>query len=222
MPAKRAEIFDWFVLAVAVLAVFGTLSYARTVFDLISSAGFADTFKVAISIILFSFGAAMLGWMLMVAKIRRLSDYLLLAGLAAVYLVVLLTLSDMPVERVHLIEYGLIGLLAHQALRHRFAGGDRALLAVLVTLDVGLIDEVIQGLLPRRFYDTKDILVNTIAGLLGVLAAMLGVAYSLRFVHETFFGRGPLALEDAPHESPRWMKLPCCSTSVSSGRWMPS
>ncbi len=41
-----------------------------------------------------------------------------------------------------------------------------------------------------------------------VLAAMLGVAYSLRFVHETFFGRGPRALEEAPHESPRWMKLP--------------
>ena len=41
-----------------------------------------------------------------------------------------------------------------------------------------------------------------------VLAAMLGVAYSLRFVRETFFGRGPRALEDAPHESPRWMKLP--------------
>ncbi|MFA5590585.1 MAG: monovalent cation/H+ antiporter subunit A [Lysobacteraceae bacterium] len=41
-----------------------------------------------------------------------------------------------------------------------------------------------------------------------VLAAVLGVAYSLRFVADTFFGRGPRALEEAPHEPPRWMKIP--------------
>lgn len=41
-----------------------------------------------------------------------------------------------------------------------------------------------------------------------VLAAMLGVAYSLRFVTDTFFGRGPRAIEDMPYEPPRWMKIP--------------
>ncbi|KRG69580.1 monovalent cation/H+ antiporter subunit A [Pseudoxanthomonas dokdonensis] len=40
------------------------------------------------------------------------------------------------------------------------------------------------------------------------LAGVFGVAYSLRFVYETFFGRGPRALEDIPHEPPRWMKIP--------------
>ena len=41
-----------------------------------------------------------------------------------------------------------------------------------------------------------------------VLAAMLGVAYSLRFVTDTFFGRGPRAIEDMPYEPPRWIKIP--------------
>ena len=41
-----------------------------------------------------------------------------------------------------------------------------------------------------------------------VLAAMLGVAYSLRFVLDTFFGKGPRALEEMPYEPPRWMKIP--------------
>ncbi len=40
------------------------------------------------------------------------------------------------------------------------------------------------------------------------LAGVFGVAYSLRFVYETFFGSGPRGLESTPHEPPRWMKIP--------------
>lgn len=41
-----------------------------------------------------------------------------------------------------------------------------------------------------------------------LLAGILGVAYSLRFVHDTFFGKGPLDIDGVPHEPPRWMKVP--------------
>ena len=41
-----------------------------------------------------------------------------------------------------------------------------------------------------------------------LLYGIFGVAYSLRFVHETFFGDGPRDLDVTPHEPPRWMKIP--------------
>jgi len=41
-----------------------------------------------------------------------------------------------------------------------------------------------------------------------LMAGILGVAYSLRFVHDTFLGRGPRALEEEPHQPPRWMRIP--------------
>ncbi|WP_045737788.1 monovalent cation/H+ antiporter subunit A [Xanthomonas sp. MUS 060] len=41
-----------------------------------------------------------------------------------------------------------------------------------------------------------------------LLAGVFGVAYSLRFVYETFFGEGPRELQTMPHEPPRWMKIP--------------
>ena len=41
-----------------------------------------------------------------------------------------------------------------------------------------------------------------------VLAGVLGVAYSLRFVHDAFFGQGPRALPVEPHEPPVWMRVP--------------
>ncbi|MDG2526058.1 monovalent cation/H+ antiporter subunit A [Stenotrophomonas sp. HITSZ_GD] len=41
-----------------------------------------------------------------------------------------------------------------------------------------------------------------------LLAGVLGVAYSLRFVHDTFFGQGPRELDRVPHEPARWMRIP--------------
>ena len=41
-----------------------------------------------------------------------------------------------------------------------------------------------------------------------LLASLLGVAYSLRFIHSVFFGPPPHDLPRAPHEPPRWMRFP--------------
>ena len=79
----------------------------------------------------------------------------------------------MPIERIHLIEYGGLGWLAYRALRHRFAGVDLLWLAALTTLNIGFVDELIQGALPGRFYDAKDVAVNGLSGLLAVLAVAL-------------------------------------------------
>ena len=40
------------------------------------------------------------------------------------------------------------------------------------------------------------------------LAGMLGVAYSLRFIHDTFFNGEPVNLPKVPHEAPFFMRLP--------------
>jgi multicomponent K+:H+ antiporter subunit A len=40
------------------------------------------------------------------------------------------------------------------------------------------------------------------------LAGMFGIAYSARFVHDVFFNGEPRDLPRAPHEPPRWMKVP--------------
>jgi len=41
-----------------------------------------------------------------------------------------------------------------------------------------------------------------------VLAGAFGVAYSLRFVHDTFFGQYTVRTEKTPHEPPRFMRIP--------------
>ena len=41
-----------------------------------------------------------------------------------------------------------------------------------------------------------------------VIAGMLAVAYSLRFIHDVFFNGDPIDLPRTPHEPPFWMKAP--------------
>src|SRR5690606_500650 len=43
---------------------------------------------------------------------------------------------------------------------------------------------------------------------LATLASTFSVLYSLRFIHQTFFGPPPVGLPRTPHEAPPWMRLP--------------
>ncbi|KGM55086.1 monovalent cation/H+ antiporter subunit A [Lysobacter daejeonensis GH1-9] len=53
-------------------------------------------------------------------------------------------------------------------------------------------------------HDTMRVAMTLVA----FLAGAFGVAYSLRFVHDTFFGSGPRAVAGDVHEPPRFMRIP--------------
>ena len=88
--------------------------------------------------------------------------------------------------------------------------GALAIIASLAMAGVPLLN----GFLSKEMFFTEALEVEghqfmrwAIAGA-AVLAGAFGVAYSLRFVDDTFFGPGPLRIEKTPHEPPRWMRIP--------------
>lgn len=171
MNPRRAEVFDWALLGLMALILFGTVGAARTMLNLAEAAQLTGRIRVGVLLLIAALFVAAFCWLVWGARLRRPAPYLQLAGLAAAYGVILRTLSGIPVERIHLLEYGAVGLLAFRALRHRLTGRDQVILATLITLNVGLGDEIIQGLVGSRYYDTKDVMINLLAGLLGVLTA---------------------------------------------------
>ena len=86
-------------------------------------------------------------------------------AIAVVYILVLLRLT-LP-ERSHLIEYGILAILIHEALAERKRQGRRVLwppfLAVLAASLIGVIDESIQLVVPRRLFQWSDMLFNFLA-----------------------------------------------------------
>ena len=67
----------------------------------------------------------------------------------------------------HLFEYALVAALVHEALLERRDNGRRvpapALLALIISIALGWLDEGIQSLLPNRVFELIDVAFNSIA-----------------------------------------------------------
>ncbi len=73
---------------------------------------------------------------------------------------------EIPAKRFHFLQYGPLTVLVFDAMR--FRSGNRYLyvwtFAILAL--IGLVDEIIQSLLPSRHFGLQDIVINSTAGLL--------------------------------------------------------
>lgn len=88
----------------------------------------------------------------------------------------------LPEERIHLVQFGLLGLLACSSLRGRTTSFWRWIWRpVLFVFLVGGADEVLQWFLPDRVCDLRDILFNTLGGIWGILLHLaVGQGYRIR------------------------------------------
>jgi len=71
-------------------------------------------------------------------------------------------------ERIHILEYGLLGWFAARDLISRKKKAKGIILACLVVLLFGTIDEVFQKILPYRVGEARDLVLNGLGGLWGV------------------------------------------------------
>ncbi len=144
-------------LAAWLILLYSTLGVVRTVVDWLRPDGWLGP---AVTIAFVATGALATGLLLRVSQ-RRVR---LIAALALVALTYGLVLMHMPraEERMHLLEYGIVALLAFAA----FPGRYRFVRAMGFTLAAGWLDEGIQALLPSRMYDLRDVAFNALAGVL--------------------------------------------------------
>ena len=168
----------WLWTLAVVTAIYSTLGLARTLAGHLRTNGLLETLFL-ISFILV--GAVILVYGL---KVRPGGLEIGVAlGVAAVYILIFVRMGT-PEERTHLIEYGVLSIFIYEALKERASHGRRvpvpALLAIVATSLIGLIDENIQAFLPNRVYDPRDLLFNVLAAVMAVAASM-ALAYARRW-----------------------------------------
>ncbi len=88
-------------------------------------------------------------------------------------LVFALTQIKLVVERVHILEYGLLFILLFQAFRRETATRKAYQTAFLFSCGVGLLDETVQCFLPGRYFGWRDILFNVLGALSGMCTCAL-------------------------------------------------
>jgi len=101
-------------------------------------------------------------------KVTDFRGYVLLLITVSGYFYGLATISH-PEEKIHFIEYGFLAYLIFRALRLDHGAGAAYVGALALTAALGWVDEGIQHLLPNRYYQTSDVVLNAVSGLLGLL-----------------------------------------------------
>ena len=98
-------------------------------------------------------------------KKYKLNQFVLI--ISPLLLLTYLSLSlDVWVERIHFVEYAVLGLLISRAVNVRTLHGI-IYTGCLVTL-IGAVDEIIQWVLPNRVGDMRDVIMNSVGGLSGI------------------------------------------------------
>ena len=80
-----------------------------------------------------------------------------------------MTRVQRAVEQIHFIEYGLLTFFFFRFLKHSLKSPWNYAGSVAGAFGVGVVDELIQGLLPNRFFDPRDIWINLWSAALGMM-----------------------------------------------------
>lgn len=145
--------------------IYATLPVMRPILDFLKE-NLGETFSPAVYVLLFFVALGIIVFFLMQG--RGWKSLVLLVGILGVTAYLLPSIKY-PEERIHFVEYAVLGVLLYFALREKIQGR-RALFCIpVVIFFVGLGDELIQGILPNRVYDFRDVLMNLAGGILGEL-----------------------------------------------------
>lgn len=175
---SRRERRAWLAAGGLVLLIYSTLYWVRDVSDWLRDQGF-----LVPSLVLGFCGAALLV-LRSLARSRPSRREIAVLAVAGAAFLPLFPLLRKPEEATHFLQYGALGVLVYAALAERLrvrgvAGrlGPLAVAvrtglgAVLVTTLLGWGDELIQAVLPNRYYDLRDVAFNAAAGALAAFAA---------------------------------------------------
>ncbi len=99
--------------------------------------------------------------------------YIGAAALFTAYSAILFFATPIIAEKMHLLEYGFLSYLALRALKGVTLPKKQYLYAFLIVIITGYLDELLQGVTPGRFYQTKDVILNIISGILGLFIIIL-------------------------------------------------
>lgn len=82
----------------------------------------------------------------------------------------ILNFLKIPAEKIHLAEYSILAILLYNSLKFDFLRFDKRLYqcSVFFCFSVGTIDEIIQAFLPNRYFDWRDIFINTLSGIISL------------------------------------------------------
>ncbi len=178
-PPRENEAVSWIFVLFWVLIIYTTIPFARSIQRYVVESFDRQLFT---AFVLTSVAVATVLMVVYVIRLYRTTpskawkQIAWLFGISVIWVFFTLMLKTNPEETLHLVQYGVLGLLLFRALSHRVKDTSIYLSALLLGAIIGTMDEVIQWITPERFWDFRDVWINTISG--GLMQLM--IAFGLR------------------------------------------
>ena len=158
----------WFFIIATIAAIFSTLFFGQPLLEFIQ--------RTRLDIGVFLGGMLSVAIIIILHGLKRKSNIntlILWLGISTVYLMLFLRLG-LP-ERSHLIEYSILAIFIYEVLLERTANGlivwRPTLLAIISTILIGIIDELLQIFIPDRVFDLEDIVFNSSAIIMAIVTS---------------------------------------------------
>jgi hypothetical protein len=173
---KEKRWVSWLYVALWSAAIFLTIPLARSIQQFVRRKWGSEWFGyLVIAIALILLIATII--YLIRRRLPSIFNYVWLVAVCAVvikYTVVLMEKS--PEEAFHFVQYGLLGLLIFRASSHRIRDCSIYFTVTLIGGSIGIIDEVIQWITPKRYWDLYDIWLNFLGTSLSQVALAMGLS----------------------------------------------
>lgn len=168
----RSNRLHWLLIAAYVITIYSTLPLMRPALNLAYKYAGKDILSLIVNLLLVI--SIILVLFILLKKFYR--DYLILC--CAIFILsaglYLATGYDRPEERLHYIEYALLGYLLFQASCSDFRSP--SLFSIFMVALIGCGDESIQWFLPNRVGDLRDVMMNLTGGLIGIAIGRLSIS----------------------------------------------
>lgn len=175
MKQKVGKKLFWpFVLAqIYTLAIFVSLYFTPFLRDFLAERYLLGQFVSGIYVLFSLFALTLFLYKYRIRSWRAYLSFLFILGLF------LFQFLNTPrwIERIHLLEYGIFYILWFRVFRHFLRGVLLYGITLWFTGLVGFSEELIQHLLPNRYFDWNDIYLNLYGTLLGILATSIFTRY---------------------------------------------
>jgi VanZ family protein len=161
LPPRRAQLLTICYVGI----IYATLPVMRPILNFLKE-NLDEAFSSGVYVLLFVVALGII--VLFLTERRGWKSFVLLFGILGVTASILPSIKY-PEERVHFLEYAVLGVMLYFALRERIKGRKVFIWIPIIVFFIGLGDEIIQGILPNRAYQFTDVVLNFCGGILGEL-----------------------------------------------------
>jgi hypothetical protein len=169
-PPMPSPVRRWFPVVLWVLVIYTTIPFVRVLREWFVARWDPVWIGLAVATVLVAAAGATVVLLRRRAHGLRRGAPLWIIGVTTVMVLWTFSLRRSPEEAVHFLEYGVLAILLHRALRPTMPNDLVFIAAALIGALVGTVDEVIQWISPSRIWDWRDLLLNAGAGAMIQLA----------------------------------------------------